>query len=371
MIIFLILILCVLSLFCLVAAINVVCGPRLVVTPRPDPPVKVSVLVPARNEEKNIATCLKGLLHQDYPHVEIIVLDDQSSDHTPDIIRRCASHSNRITTLTGHDLPPGWTGKNYACHQLAQAATGDILIFTDADTRHDPAAITATVAYLQQTNVGLCSAFPRQFTVTFAEQLVLPVIHLFVYGGLPLWLTYLTPYPSLAAANGQWIAFTREAYHRIGGHESVRNRIVEDVELSRRAKRLGIKTLTMSGAALVSCRMYSSAREVWEGFSKNLSGLTNYRLAPFLLVLVLLLTCCVLPYILVWFPAYAEYAFIAIALNLFLRLLVSLCAGDRLTSSLLLHPFGILATVAIGLNSLFRAQRGIVRWKGRDISVEQ
>lgn len=371
MIILLLVILCLLSVFCLVAAVNVVCGPRLVVSSIPVPPVKVSILIPARNEEKNIAACLDGLLCQDYPNFEIMVLDDQSSDRTGAIIQSYAQRDERIHLLHGQALPPGWTGKNYACHLLGQAATGDILLFTDADTRHDPAVVTATANRLHQPGPGLCSAFPRQLTVSFAERLVLPVIHLFVYGGLPLWLTYLTPFPSLAAANGQWIAFTREAYRRIGGHESVRNRVVEDVELSRRAKRLGIRTLVLSGAALISCRMYTSTREVWEGFSKNLSGLTNYRLAPFFLVLVLLLVCCILPYVLVWFPAYTEYAFVAIVLNLLLRLLVSLSSGDRLVSSLLLHPFGILATVAIGLNSLLMAHRGVVRWKGRDISLEQ
>ena len=195
----------------------------------------VSVLVPARNEERNIADCLEGLIAQNYRDFEIIVLNDHSVDRTAELVNKYGTLDARIKLIEGKPLPEGWTGKNWACHQLSQEARGEILLFTDADNRHATDAIANTVGWMQKLNLGLFSAFPQQITVTLPEKLVIPVVDMFVYAALPLWLTYYAHSPSLSAANGQWIAFTQEAYQQIGGHQEVRNKVVEDVELSRLA----------------------------------------------------------------------------------------------------------------------------------------
>ena len=149
-----------------------------------------------------------------------------------------------------------------------------------------PNAIANTVAYMQQLKLGLLSAFPEKVTVTLAEKLVVPVVDMFVYAGLPLWLTYYSRFPSLAAASGLWIAFTRETYQQTGGHQAVSNQIVEDVELSRLAKKHRIKILTTAGTGIVTCRMYQSFNEVWDGFSKNLFGLVRYKTIPFFILTI-------------------------------------------------------------------------------------
>ncbi|MBM3240861.1 glycosyltransferase [Candidatus Poribacteria bacterium] len=331
----------------------------------------VSVLVPARNEEENISACLKGLSAQNYSAFEIIVLNDHSADRTAELVKTYCHVDSRIRLIEGQELPAGWTGKNWACYQLSRKANGEILIFTDADNRHAPYAIANTVGWMQKLRLGLFSAFPQQITVTLAEKLVIPVIDMFVYAALPLWLTYYARSPSLAAANGQWIAFTREAYNRIGGHQEVRHKIVEDVELSRLAKRKGIKILTSPGTGAVFGHMYHSWKETWEGFSKNLFGLMGYKTIPFFTVLLVLLVICVLPYFLIWLSPFSTLAAIALALNLLLRLIMVCKYRHPIFTSVVLHPLAIVFTTIIGLNSFLCFKRGRVQWKGREIDFRQ
>ena len=330
----------------------------------------VSILIPARNEEANIGACLKGFLSQNYDNFEILVLDDQSTDRTGAIIEKFSERHPKVQAIHGKPLPTGWLGKNWACHQLSQAATGEILIFTDADNCPAPNAIANTVAYMQQLDIGLLSAFPEKLTRTLPEKLVVPVVDMFVYAGLPLWLTYFSRFPSLAAASGLWLAFTREAYQRVGGHQVVSNQVVEDVELSRLAKKKGIKILTLAGTRVVSCRMYHSFSEVWNGFSKNLFGLVRYKVMPFFLLILILFTMCVLPYVTVWFASLTELALVAIGMNLIMRMTLALKYRHPFFTSVVLHPFGVLLTLLIGINSFFQVRRGRLQWKGRQIDLQ-
>lgn len=332
---------------------------------------RVSVLIPARNEEANVGACIKGLLSQNYGNFKIHVLNDQSTDSTGAIIEKCGKQYPEVQAIHGKPLPMGWGGKNWACHQLSQHADGEILIFTDADNRPvSPNAIANTVAYMQKLELGLLSAFPEKVTGTLAEKLVVPVVDMFVYAGLPLWLTYFSRLPSLAAASGLWIAFTREAYQLIDGHQAVSNQIVEDVELSRLAKKKGIKILTSAGTGVVSCRMYHSFSEVWNGFSKNLFGLVRYQMIPFFILILSLFTMCVLPYMAVWFAPLRGPAIVAIVMNIVIRMVLALKYRHPFFSSVILHPFGVLLTLLIGINSFFQVRHGRLQWKGRQIDLQ-
>ena len=329
---------------------------------------RVSVLIPARNEEANVGACIKGLLSQNYDNFKIHVLNDQSTDSTGAIIEKCDERYPEVQAIHGKSLPTGWGGKNWACHQLSQHADGEILIFTDADNRPvSPNAIANTVAYMQKLELGFLSAFPEKVTGTLAEKLVVPVVDMFVYAGLPLWLTYFSRFPSLAAASGLWIAFTREAYQLIGGHQAVSNQIVEDVELSRLAKKKGIKILTSAGTGVVSCRMYHSFSEVWNGFSKNLFGLVRYKMIPFFILILGLLTMCVLPYMTVWFAPLRGPAIVAIVMNIVIRMVLALKYRHPFFTSVILHPFGVLLTLVIGINSFCQVRSGRLQWKDRQI----
>ena len=331
---------------------------------------RVSVLIPARNEEANVGACIKRFLSQNYDNFKVYVLNDQSTDSTGAIIEKFGEQYPEVQAIHGKPLPTGWGGKNWACHQLSQHADGEILIFTDADNRPAPNAIANTVAYIQRFDLGLLSAFPEKVTRTLAETLVVPVVDMFVYAGLPLWLTYFSRFPSLAAASGLWIAFTREAYRLIGGHQAVSNQIVEDVELSRLAKKSGIKILTSAGTRVVSCRMYHSFSEVWHGFSKNLFGLVRYKTIPFFILMFSLFTMCALPYITVWFVPLRGLAIAAIAMNIVMRMVLALKYRHPFFTSVILHPFGVLLTLLIGINSFFQVKRGRLQWKGRQIDLK-
>ena len=331
---------------------------------------RISVLIPARNEEANVGACIEGFLSQNYDNFEILVLDDQSTDRTAAIIEKFSEQYPEVQAIRGEPLPAGWLGKNWACHQLSQYANGEILIFTDADNCPAPSAVVNTVAYMQKLELGLLSAFPEKVTVTLAEKLVVPVVDMFVYAGLPLWLTYFSRFPSLAAASGLWIAFTRDAYQQIGGHQAVANQIVEDVELSRLAKKNGIKILTLAGTRVVSCRMYHSFSEVWSGFSKNLFGLVRYKTIPFFILMLALFAMCVFPYITVWFAPLSELSIVAIVMNITVRIVLALKYRHPFFTSVVLHPFGVLLTLLIGINSFFQVRRGHLQWKGRQINLQ-
>lgn len=360
-----------LGIYLAVTLFNIFAGPSLLKAPRRELTPKVSLLIPARNEERNIKNCLSGLVAQDYPDLEIIVLNDQSTDSTGEIVQQFARQYPYVKYMAGEALPEGWVGKNWACHQISRQASGEILIFTDADTLHSPDAVSKTVAWIERLQLGLFSTFPQQITKTLAEKLVIPMVDIFVHSSLPLWLAYHTRSPLFAAANGQWIAFTRTAYESMGGHAAVRNQVVEDVELSRLTKRRGFKTLVTPGTGVVFCRMYHSTAEVWEGLTKNLFGITGYNYFAFASVIFILLTAFLLPYAVILFPAFTKPAIAALGMNFLLRGLLAVRYKHPFWSSVLLHPIGVLFTIVIATNSFARTLKGTVFWKGREIIISK
>ncbi|RQW02370.1 glycosyltransferase, partial [candidate division KSB1 bacterium] len=269
--------------------------------------------------------------------------------------------------VRGAELPESWTGKNWACFQLSRQARGDYYIFTDADNYYAQDAVEKTIGWMQKLDLTLFSAFPQQITRTLGEKLVVPVFDTFVYSLLPLWLTYYVKFPSLAAANGQWIAFTRDGYERLGGHESVKDQIVEDTELARLAKKRGEKVITAAGRDAVYARMYHSWSEVYHGFAKNAFGLMGYRTIPFLLFEMMLFAAYILPWFLLLFAPLRMWGISAVLLGVVIRLIMALKYKQPILVSTLLNPLSIGATLIVGLGSFFSYRRGSVKWKGRQI----
>jgi chlorobactene glucosyltransferase len=360
-----------LTIILIVTVVNAITAPMVKKGPAPTSRPLVSVLIPARNEAHNIGTALTALVEQTYENLEIIVLDDHSTDTTDKVVESFQQKDARIQMIKGQDLPVGWTGKNWACFQLSQVATGDYFIFTDADNFYSADAVEKTIGWMQKLKLSLFSAFPQQITKTFGEKLVVPVFDTFVYSLLPLWLTYYIKFPSLAAANGQWIAFTREAYERIGGHASVKNQIVEDTELARLAKKKGEKVITAAGRDAVMGRMYSSWREVYQGFSKNAFGLMGYKTVPFLLFELTFFAVFILPWFVIWHEPLRVAAASAIVRGSVIRLIMALKYKQPIFVSTLLNPISIGATLLIGMNSFYRYVRGSIQWKDREIVFKQ
>jgi glycosyltransferase involved in cell wall biosynthesis len=228
----------------------------------------VSVIVPARNEEENLTTCLESLVSQTGVAFEIIVVDDHSTDRTREIALSFANRGVRV--IEAPTLPEGWTGKNNALTVGARAAQGEWLLFTDADTVHLPGSLARALAEAREHNADMLSYSPEQIAVTFWEMAVLPVVF------AELALKYAPskvrdPQSPIAAANGQYILITREAYDAVGGHATVASEILEDVALARAIKHSGRKIFFRYGADVVRTRMYRNFAQLREGWTKNLA----------------------------------------------------------------------------------------------------
>jgi len=252
-------------------------------SPAPLGVCRVSVLVPARNEETNIEGCAQSLLAQDYPNFEVIVLDDASEDRTAEVVRALAADP-RLRLLPGAPLPVGWLGKNWACHQLASAATGQLLLFTDADTRHQPRALADAVAALDAERVDFLSVLPEQETRTWGERLVVPLLPWSQQTFHPIALLRRMRWPALTTAVGQYMLFRRPAYAAVGGFERVKDSIIDDCDLVRALARAGFRWTLMDGTGRVTSRMYGSFHEATDGFSKNLFARFHYNLPVFAFV---------------------------------------------------------------------------------------
>jgi chlorobactene glucosyltransferase len=229
---------------------------------------RVSVIVPARNEEANIARVVRSLARQQGIR-EILVVDDQSEDRTQEILAGLETEIPRLRTLCVGSLPEGWLGKTHAVAEGARAATGDWLLFTDADTEHLSGSLAELLERAERERADLLSVSPGQETPTWWEKSVIPLIYVEL-SRLFRFEDVSDPQSPAAAANGQYLLVRREIYERSGGHEAVKAEILEDVELARRIKSLGGRLIFLPGARWVRTRMYHSFGNMWRGWSKNL-----------------------------------------------------------------------------------------------------
>lgn len=234
--------------------------------------LKLTICIPARNEARNIGDCLRSILKDDAGRYvkEILVLDDRSTDETALIVSRIAKQDARIRLLSGKDLPAGWMGKSYACHQLSQAASGSWLLFLDADVRLHEGALEAAMTDARQQGSGLITGFPYQRTGTWMERLVVPMMLFTVICHLPMIGVQKSKNPLFVAAHGAFMLIDRDSYDAIGGHEAIRSGLVDDMALARRVKQAGRPVILADVRYHLSMRMYASGTEVWHGYRKNI-----------------------------------------------------------------------------------------------------
>jgi glycosyltransferase involved in cell wall biosynthesis len=232
----------------------------------------VSILIPARNEEQNIGVILNDLMNQQYANLEILVFDDQSDDMTGKIVCDMGEKDSRIKLIRSQGLPAGWLGKNFACHSLSNHANGDYLLFLDADVRIGKTIIQSAAGYAGQNNLGLLSIFPKQIVISSGEKMTVPVMNNILLTLLPLPLVLGLQFPSLSAANGQFMLFKTEIYRNWYPHEYVKKSKAEDIGIARYYKTKRIRIACLTGNESIQCRMYKSFDEAVKGFSKNITA---------------------------------------------------------------------------------------------------
>ncbi|RNL54930.1 glycosyltransferase [Pedobacter jejuensis] len=322
---------------------------------------KVSILIPARNEAENIIQLLQSIKEQDYVNYEVIVLDDNSSDSTFQLVENFSKENRQFKAIQGEELPAGWLGKNYACHQLAKIAIGKYFLFVDADEIIKRGLINSLIARMESENLALLSLFTNQIMQSFGEKITIPLMHFILLNLLPLRLVKLSKNPAFAAASGQCMFFNSSLYKENSWHEKVKHLVVEDVEIMKRIKIEGFKGEALLANGLIYCRMYKNLNESINGFSKNL--LAGFGNNIFILLFYQLLVIGGPIILAINFDV--ELLILPITLILLCRIMISFLSGQNVILNLILHPLQMLIYLFIAIVSIKKFLFKTGTWKGR------
>jgi len=335
----------------------------------------VSILIPARNEYHNLRRCLDSLVNQDYSNIEILVLNDKSTDQTPKLVKDYHKKDNRIQLFQGKDLPDKWIGKHWACHQLSTLAKGKIILFMDADTALSSSIVSKAVLAMSTKKSDLLSLVPGRKATCLIEKLTFPFIDWMTLCWLPVKLASSSKSPYLSVNFGQFMMFRKEAYISIGGHSYLRENLLDDFELGREIKRNGLKWNLYDGSKDITTHMYSRSKEAFMGISRSIFPVFDYRISAFVLAVGILSSLAILPqlYIINYILDGAS-AQLLIFLSYFSMIMLSLswlvtCMKfnhNLLTA--LIYPLLIFITILIGIHSVFKSMIGTTSWKERKVS---
>jgi GT2 family glycosyltransferase len=338
----------------------------------------VAVLLPARDEATRVGPCVRALLAQRGVRLTVVVVDDGSTDGTAEAVRAAARDDPRLTLVAGTPPPAGWLGKPHACAQAADFATrhadpaARALVFVDADVILAPDAVAAAVALLREARVDMLSPYPRILAASAGERLVQPLLQWSWLTFLPLRAVERSARPSLAAAGGQFLVVDADGYRAAGGHAAVRDLILDDVGLARAVKRAGGRVALADGSALAECRMYSSWRELADGYGKSLWAAFGSPAGAAAVVLLLLILYAV-PLVAGLAAAAAGDAGAALAggcgylLAVAGRVISARATGGRALPDALAHPVSVGLLAALVLRSFRLRRRAALSWKGRPL----
>ncbi|MFC2145540.1 glycosyltransferase, partial [Actinomycetota bacterium] len=337
----------------------------------------ISILVPARNEAANIKRCIRSLLKQDYPNIEIIVLNDNSEDDTALIVERLAAENSNLKLINGKPLKPGWLGKCYACYQLSKHAKGEYFVFTDADTFHVKSSVSSAIGCLVSNKLDVLSAIPRQIMVGIHERMVVSWTHFGILSLLPLIMVKKSKNPLFATANGQFLLFKRKVYEKIGGHKSIKAKVLEDIHMAKQVKRCGYRIMLFDGSTNIACRMYRNFKDLLRGFSKFMYAAFDFKLFTMTFVVLFIISVFLAPFILLplgllvfdWSGTLIGLFIIQIFAVLVMRSILAIRVKSR-AIDVLLHPLSTAYILLICINSVLQTKFGEgVNWKDRRYDV--
>ena len=325
---------------------------------------RIAILIPARNEAQNLPELLTDLQGLKGVNAKIYVLDDHSTDTTKRIAESFQCRLPNMKIIEGSPLPEGWMGKQWACHQLAQEAEEDYLLFLDADVRIDPQLVPKAVNLLKNKDLALFSIFPRQIMKTFGEKLVVPSVYYILVTLLPLRMVEKVQNSALSAANGQFMLFDGNTYRKQEWHRIVKQSTVEDMAIMQEVKKQGFQGMVEISRDFLRCRMYSGFREAVNGFSKNFKYFFGGSWV--LTVLFLLFGTAGLWLVI---PVYYQVSVIGLAVEFaVLRPVVAITVGFGIFEAVVLGPLQMATTIYLGIVAFLKSKTKRNQWKGRPIS---
>jgi glycosyltransferase involved in cell wall biosynthesis len=349
-------------LICAICTFNLLFARRITAHNHEPIEEKISILIPLRNEAENVAGVIESLLDQkNLSNFEIIALDDGSTDSTNAILRGF-SHP-KLRYMNGKELPTGWLGKNFACHQLSLESNGEILVFVDADVRLHPLAVNTSIRAMKKWKWDFISPYPRQIAISFVERLAQPLLQWSWFSTLPLRLAERLKRPSMMVANGQFLLVTQGAYRKSGGHEAVKSEVLDDLELARSLIKGGFKGHVAEASSIAECRMYSDTRELFEGYSKSQWRAFGNPLGAIIVSTLLFLTSI--------YPLISGlsgniegwYSYFAVVCT---RILVGVKTRSTLSTAFL-HPISAGLWIFLIFLSWYRKWNGTLKWRGRTV----
>jgi len=324
----------------------------------------VSILIPCRNEEKNIGRLLSLLMALEDEPLEIIVCDDQSTDRTFDIAARFSSRHSKIRCFHGAPLPVGYTGKNWACEQLAEQAEGSFMLFIDADITLEGNIVGLLISHMEKKKLDLLSVFPKQEMLTLGERSTVPVMNWILISLLPLPLIRLSRLRSFSAANGQFMLYRALAYRNLEPHRQLRSNPAEDIASMKLFKKYGLRCATFTGDDRIRCRMYRGRKEALTGFSKNV---LHYFSGNFIwLMFYVIFTTFGLLFIALWSVSWFLVSLVAAVMG---RILLSLASHQNPANNLLLSPIQHFNFLCMLFLAWKQKIRGTITWKDRQINI--
>jgi chlorobactene glucosyltransferase len=349
--------------------LNLLLMPRL--TPRhPRRSPLLSVIIPARDEERDIERTVRAMLAQDYAPLEIMVVNDRSTDATGAILERLAREDARVVVVEGEEPPSGWLGKPHALHLGSRRARGELLLFVDADVVYEPGAIAAAVAYLEERDLPMLALVPHMEMRGFWEHVIMPNLAVFLFTFLPVWLGNRTRIPLLAVGGGPGNLVRRDDYEALGGHDVLKDAVIDDVAVARLFRRGGRRTEAVRADNYVSVRMYRGLREIIDGFTKNAFAVGGRSYVVAIFAIVATAVVHLLPFVLACTGDLIAIA--TVVLITLTRVVLFVALRYRLDNALFGHPLMVVMWLYILARSTwFTGIRRRVSWRGRTYDADK